>query len=61
MKNLAEKIGPWMERNLEDPLFRAEMARAVPSKDKDGVSTAVQISVAAVLVIMTCWLFLSAF
>ncbi|MFZ5646239.1 MAG: hypothetical protein ACOY30_01300 [Bacillota bacterium] len=28
MKNAAVKFHAWMERNLEEPFFRAEMARA---------------------------------
>lgn len=56
MKNLLEKISTWMERNLEEPFFKAEMARAVPSRQGDGTSTAVHVSVAAGLVIMVCWL-----
>ncbi|MHB8918008.1 MAG: hypothetical protein ACYC4H_08285 [Desulfocucumaceae bacterium] len=56
MKSLVVKIHSWMERNLEDPFFKAEMARATPSKERDGATTAIHISIAAALVMMVCWL-----
>lgn len=48
-----------MERNLEDPFFKAEMTRATPSKERDGTTTAIHISIAAALVMMVCWLFVA--
>lgn len=35
MKKTAAKLHAWMEKNLEEPLLRAEMARAEAS-DKSG-------------------------
>lgn len=60
MKTLGSKVHSWMERNLEEPLFKAEIAKAQPSASKDGTSTVVYISVTASLVLMVCWLFISA-
>lgn len=55
MKNLLGRVDAWMRRNLEDPFLKAEMARAVPSRQRDRASTAVHVSVAGGLVIMICW------
>lgn len=59
MKTLAKQVHSWMERNLEEPLLKAEMVRARPSANKDGASTVVYVSVATGLVLMVCWLFVS--
>lgn len=59
LKNLALRIHSWMEHNLEKPFFEAEMRRAVPSDKKDGASTKIHFSVAAGLVLMICWLYVS--
>lgn len=59
LKNLALKVHSWMEKNLEEPFFEAEMKRAVPSEKRDGASTAIHFSVAAGLVLMVCWLYAS--
>lgn len=59
MKKLALKFNSWMERNLEEPFVRAEMARAVPTGGRDRTSTAIHLTVAAGLVLMVCWLFVS--
>lgn len=59
MKSLVVKINSWMERNLEAPFFKAEMARAVPSKERDGATTAIHVFIAAALVMMVCWLFVA--
>lgn len=53
------RIHSWMERNLERPFFEAEMARAIPSEKKGGVSTAVYLISAGGVVLTVSWLFLS--
>ena len=53
------KIHSWMERNLEDPFFKAEVARAIPSKERDGATTAIHVFIAAALMMMVCWLFVA--
>ncbi len=60
LKKLVMKITSWMERNLEEPLVKAEMARAAPARKKNGAATVVHLFVAAGLVVMICWLFFSA-
>ncbi|MFZ5634649.1 MAG: hypothetical protein ACOY40_17615 [Bacillota bacterium] len=60
MKNTVKKIHSWMERNLEEPFLKAEMARAEPSEKTNGLSTGVQFTAAAGLAVLVCWVVASA-
>ncbi|MCL6479263.1 MAG: hypothetical protein K6T65_12790 [Peptococcaceae bacterium] len=60
MKDVVKKIHSWMERNLEEPFLKAEMARAEPSEKSNGLSRGVQYTAAVGLVVLVCWVVASA-
>jgi len=55
LSNKAAKFHLWMEKNLQDSFFKAEMVRAQPMVKRNGVCAGVCYLSAAGLVAMVCW------
>jgi len=59
LENISAKFHSWMERNLEEPFFRAEMVKAEPSGSKNGFSSKIHFSAAAGMILLVAWLIVS--
>ncbi|HBV99287.1 MAG: hypothetical protein JL50_06475 [Peptococcaceae bacterium BICA1-7] len=57
---MANRLQVWMEKNLEEPFFKAEMARAESSGQDNPAAAKIQFFAAAGIILTVCCLVVSA-
>lgn len=57
---MTTRLQVWMEKNLEEPFFKAEMARAESSGQDNPAAAKVHFFAAAGIILSVCWLIVAA-
>jgi hypothetical protein len=57
---MAARFHQWMVKNLQEPFFEAEMARAESSGHTNPAAAKIQFFAAAGIILSVCWLVVSA-